>query len=68
MTNEQRKKALLKLEYRYDRLSAQACKLVHQLRVQGRPAGRALILRKLGPIDKMRSVIYGQMANLWESD
>ena len=68
MTNEQRKKALLKLEIRYDRLSAQARELVHKLRLQASASRRAQLLGRLRPIDKQRSAIYGQMADLWESD
>jgi len=68
MTTEQRKRALMKLENRYDRLSAQACELVHRLRLQASPSRRAQLLGRLRPIDKQRSAIDGQMADLWESD
>lgn len=68
MTKEKRNRALLRLEQQYDRLSARAKKLVRILRVQPSATRRAVILKRLVPIDKQRSAIYGQMAGLWKSE
>lgn len=58
MRNEERKKALLKLEQTYDQLCAQAKDLVYQMSREPAASARNQLREKLISVDQQRTKLY----------